>query len=187
MKKFDVDIPIDLDAVRLWQYNNATRLNQLIDNEQLFANTNISNYWKGWQSEHFNLTTANGTGLDLWGTILSLPRPADYPDDMYRKLLQARIMLFNSNGSIYDINKFLKWIFSDARIFVIDRQDMTIRIYLMFALSDDEMQVLTNGNFLPRPAGVLLQFYVLSNIPLGFNTAEASTMWETFDNGTFWR
>ena len=190
MKIFDTNIELNLDSAKLWQYDKARNLNALIDNEQAFADDNLTAYWQQWYQNHFNLQTANSVGLDLWGLILGLSRPqvsgVPFSDEQYRKLLMAQVMLYNSNGSIYDINKFLKYIFLDKSILLVDGLDMSISIYFLFAVSDEDMAVLANENFLPRPAGVLLRFIIMSEIPFGFN-ADDPNNWSPFDNVPFWR
>jgi hypothetical protein len=80
------DYSINLQAALLWQYNDAVRLQSLIEQKQAWYEANASEVWRVWYDNFFNLSTANDNGLVVWSIILNLPlytvgevSPSDYP------------------------------------------------------------------------------------------------------------
>ena len=97
-------------------------------------------------------------------------------DDVYRKLLLGKIFAFNSNGSIKDINQFLSFIVAGKAFSVWNNRDMTIDVRIGFVPTPSEMAVLTSPDFLPTPAGVLVNFYIADPLKtFGFNGSELAT------------
>ena len=76
------DYDIDLFAVLLWQYQDATNLQALINNKSIWLATYGTNFWNDWYLNVFNLATANLFGLTVWSIILNLPLfvPISEPD-----------------------------------------------------------------------------------------------------------
>lgn len=68
-----IDNSIDLTQSILWQYNNATNINGLINDKQAWYDTNQTGFWEDWYTHVFNLITANNFGLIVWCIILNLP------------------------------------------------------------------------------------------------------------------
>lgn len=84
IKRFDYGI--DLQAALLWQYNDASRLQSLIEQKQQWYDANAAGVWDYWFSGIFNLATATDYGLAVWSIILGLPlytvgepSPSNYP------------------------------------------------------------------------------------------------------------
>lgn len=84
IKRFDYGI--DLQAALLWQYNDAARLQSLIEQKQQWYDANAAGVWDYWFSGVFNLATATDDGLAVWSIILGLPlytvgapSPSNYP------------------------------------------------------------------------------------------------------------
>lgn len=80
------DYSINLQAALLWQYNDAVRLQSLIEQKQAWYEVNASQVWRDWFNNFFNLATATDDGLVVWSIILNLPlytvgevSPPDYP------------------------------------------------------------------------------------------------------------
>ncbi len=67
------DFSVDVMACLLWQYNDATRLQSLLQDKQDWLNSAQEGFWDNWLSDVFDLTTANEFGLSVWATILGLP------------------------------------------------------------------------------------------------------------------
>lgn len=190
MKTYEVDTGVDLSKTKLWQYNNAQRLLKLIDNLQSFANENIDQFWTNWKSDVFVLDTANAFGLSLWGMLLGVERPSyedggqtiKFTDDQYRQVLKGRVMLMNSNGSVKDINAYLNYLFPDKPVFVVDYQDMTMKIVFYYTPTAQEMAIIQSDGFLPIPAGVKVGYVIVPPDEIfGFYGQEL----QTFDYGTF--
>ena len=184
----NIDFSADsLQSVKLWQYNDAVRLNTLLDGEIAFAEKNITGFWQNWFDDVFNIDTAQNYGLTLWGQILGVRRisytdpdtntEVVVSDDMYRRMLKGRFFTFGRIGTIPDINHYLQMIFPGRLIFVVDNYDMTITIvvYLDDAtqspLTDEEKGVLLSPGFVPVPCGVKSNIAIVDKV-FGFEGSE---------------
>lgn len=67
------DYSVDLLRAILWQYNDAERLQALLDAKQSWYNDNQTAFWTDWYRDVFNLQTANDFGLSVWAIILDIP------------------------------------------------------------------------------------------------------------------
>lgn len=88
-----------------------------------------------------------------------------------RILLLLRYNYLISNGTIPSINRALSRILGISRpLYVIDWHDMTITYVVAFTPDSEFMFILTNGNILPRPAGVKTRI-LLGTLPIfGFGS-----------------
>lgn len=183
----DFDFSVDLLRVILWQYNDAEKLQALLEQKQEWYNTNQTEFWQSWYKDVFDLRTANDFGLAVWAIILEVPivvqtaisdddAPAFGFEEYYenftngnffatasisitltreqkRLLLQLRYFQLISNGTIPEINQFLKTIFGDA--YVLDTYDMSYAVYVINTeVSSSYQFILENYDLLPRPAGI---------------------------------
>lgn len=64
--------PIDITQVLTWQYNDATRLQSLIEKHQAWIDRYHNQFWTDWYDDIFNLDTANDFGLSVWAIILGV-------------------------------------------------------------------------------------------------------------------
>lgn len=75
IQKFNYNV--DILAVVLWQYNEATNLLSLLQQKQAWYDNNQTAFWDGWQNEVFNLAPWNDKitqfGLAVWSIILNMP------------------------------------------------------------------------------------------------------------------
>lgn len=75
IQKFNYDV--DLLAVVLWQYNEATNLLSLLEQKQAWYSNNQTVFWEGWYNEVFDLSPWNSAitpfGLAVWSIILNMP------------------------------------------------------------------------------------------------------------------
>lgn len=72
MKRYDIDLHVDLAQAILWQYNNADNLISIVDYMQsLYDKANVE-FWNNWFDDVFNIDTANDFGLEIWSRILDL-------------------------------------------------------------------------------------------------------------------
>lgn len=71
IQEFDFEVPVD-DAL-LWQYDNAVRLQSLINSKREWYFNFYETFWSQWYFNVFNLLTANEFGLSVWSIILNLP------------------------------------------------------------------------------------------------------------------
>lgn len=65
---------INLEKTILWQYDKATRLTRIVLSKENWYKQNVTNFIVGFLIDIFNLKTANGFGLSVWGKILNFPR-----------------------------------------------------------------------------------------------------------------
>jgi hypothetical protein len=73
MKIQAFDFSVNLMRALLWQYNDALRLQAILQAKQDWYNVNQSGFWVNWYDDIFNLQTANDFGLAVWAIILGLP------------------------------------------------------------------------------------------------------------------
>ena len=97
--------------VILWQYDKAVNLCSFINELKTFFNSTTKNIWDEMLSE-INVDDATDFGLSILGTLIGCPRPDGISTELYRRILKARFTLMMSNYSVYDINKYLKSVFS---------------------------------------------------------------------------
>lgn len=67
------DFSVDLRRALLWQYNDAARLEGLLQQKQDWYNANQEAFWNDWTADVFDLRTANDFGLAVWAIILDIP------------------------------------------------------------------------------------------------------------------
>jgi hypothetical protein len=80
------DFSVDLLQTLLWQYNDAEKLQSLLQYKQDWVNTNQTEFWNNWYTDVFDLRTANDFGLSVWSIILGLPVFATiYPNTNSRR------------------------------------------------------------------------------------------------------
>lgn len=193
MKTVNYNYQQDLSKVILWQYTDAEKFKALVENEQTFMNTAVTNFWQDFNRNIFNLATCNTFGLSLWGKLLGVARPTylddgverEYTDEQYRLVLQARIYLLTFDGSIYSLNKFFKMLFPQYPVVITDNLNMTVTIGFATEPTDEIKTVFRNPDFLPRPSGVeyIMDWQTDYSKVFGF---EGQTPTQGFDNGTFY-
>lgn len=189
-KVFNPNPDIDLNGCFLWQYESAEKLKKIIQNKQAFLNKNVKKFWEDWSNDVFNIDTANTFGLELWGRLLGVGRPSyvdggqtvDFTDDQYRVVIKGRLLLMMSNGSIPSINKYLNYLFPDKPVFAVNYYNMRMSVVFYYTPTAAEMAIITLDGFLPRPAGVKVNYGIVPpDEVFGFDGQELST----FDNGSF--
>lgn len=67
------DFSVDLLKVILWHYNDAEKLQALLQQKQDWYTTNQTEFWQNWYKDVFDLRTANDFGLSVWAIILEMP------------------------------------------------------------------------------------------------------------------
>lgn len=75
------DYSVDLMQALLWQYNDAERLQKLIEQKQAWYDANQQAFWDSWVVDVFDLRTANDFGLSVWSIILNQPLVVDTGSD----------------------------------------------------------------------------------------------------------
>jgi hypothetical protein len=67
------DYSIDLLQAILWQYNDAAKLQSLLEQKQEWYDEQYSAFWEDWYRDVFDLRTANDFGLSVWAILLNIP------------------------------------------------------------------------------------------------------------------
>lgn len=67
------DFSVDLLRAILWQYNDAARLQGLLERKAAWYAENHAGFWTDWVADVFDLRTANDFGLAVWAIILDVP------------------------------------------------------------------------------------------------------------------
>ena len=168
-KVAELDFRYDYSPIVLWQYDEAKHLKGIIDNEQKFSDVAITQFRDEWDTNIFNLSTCDASGLELWGKLLEVNRPivggVYFTDEQYRLLLKSRIYVLVWDGSAFGLTKIISGLFPDALFRVIDNGDMTVNIDFASGITPEQEVILRMGyldertgefvyTFLPRPAGV---------------------------------
>lgn len=73
------DFSVDLLRAVLWQYNDATGLQSLLQSKSSWYEENQRDFWENWRRDVFDLTTANDFGCAVWGVILGVPLSIGIP------------------------------------------------------------------------------------------------------------
>jgi hypothetical protein len=77
------------------------------------------------------------------------------PTESLRKVLKAQMYNFNSNGSLYDINKVLNVIYPEHNPYATyDRETNVLTYHFPVPLSEEDMNIVMFSNMLPAPVGV---------------------------------
>lgn len=71
------DYSVNLMKALLWQYNDAARLQSLLQQKQDWYGDNQEQFWTDWYRDVFDLRTANEFGLIVWSIILEMPLVID--------------------------------------------------------------------------------------------------------------
>jgi len=115
-------------------------------------------------SDAFTVDNATGEQLDTIGEIVGMPRILPMPlgateafelsDEDYRRVIRAKIVRNQWDGTIGTIQETWDGAFDDVGISVIDNQDMTMEITLTGNLSPIAVELISRGYIVPKPAGV---------------------------------
>lgn len=171
MKIYNLPEKISLTKSILWQYSNAYRLKQIIFSLEEAANITSVELWQKIDNifdinkpitQDDDLYLKN-IGLMLVMNLFGIQKPS-ISDELqeYKKLetlrryIKGTIFLMDCDGSVADINKWLKIVFPDITCHVEDRLDMTIKYAFPDNLDEMSLRLIQMDGFLPRPAGVLI-------------------------------
>jgi hypothetical protein len=99
-----------------------------------------------------------------------------------RLVLRLRYFQLVSRGTVPETNRFLKYIFEDVgSVYVIDQLDMSFVYYVFtFVPSSQLLFILQKYDILPRPAGVGVNYQIITGPAFGFDEYNLN-----FDHGTF--
>lgn len=130
----------------------------------------------------FNIETAQGFGLDIWGRIVGVNRtiqtnpPTVLLDEQFRALILLKALSNISVATSAAINNLLQmWIGSQGKAYVNDLGNMEIRYMFEFLLEAYQLDIITQSGIFLRPAGV--GGWVVNFVPPVFGFAEMGTEW----------
>jgi Protein of unknown function (DUF2612) len=125
----------------------------------------------------WNVKTAVGYGLNVWGAIVGVSRvvpstpPITLEDADYQTLILVKAAANIGNVSIPTLNRLLREIFSGSGlVYVQDNLNMTLTYVFLFQPSAAQLAIVQYSGAMPRPAGVLIN-YVFLNVIGPYNTA----------------
>lgn len=146
----------------------------------------------------YDLSTAAGIGLDLWGVILNFPRVIKFSseenpevstktltDDEYRLILKLLALQTKTNMTISEINKHLMDLFSlyNTRAYCQDRQDMTYVNYVFeWKIPDWLKSAFNNYELLPHPQGVGVKYEEALAAIIGFEGQNLTNFYRAIFN-----
>lgn len=79
------DFSVNLLRALLWEYNDATNLQGLLEQKQAWYDANERDFWQNWITNVFDLRTCNEFGLRVWSIILGLNLFVNSPPDSLSK------------------------------------------------------------------------------------------------------
>lgn len=141
------------------QYGNSPTLLALIEsfNAAVDPSVDIDNFL----THVWEVSTAEGFGLDIWGRIVGVSRtiptsPATVlTDEQFRQLILLKALANISRASSYSINTLLlEWMAGRGRAYVNDLGSMEIRYMFEFPLETFEIIIITQSGIFLRPSGV---------------------------------
>lgn len=160
------------------QYANSETITQLIRNMNTYIDpaADIDNFY----DTVWNVMTAKGFGLDIWGRIVGLPtgryiytNPVTVLNDT--QFLQLILLKALSNISITtspSFNQLLNnWLPGRGRCYVSDQGGMAMRYTFEFELQPFEIQILAQDGIFLRPAGVRVSILQILLPSFGFSQA----------------
>lgn len=180
----------DVESTIISQYGNSATISKLIHNmnDYIDPTANLADFYD-WV---WNVETARGFGLDIWGRIVNVSReiltnPVYYlQDDAYRQLILLKALSNISLATNPSINQLLmNWVGTRGRAYVTDLGSMAIVYVFEFVLEPFEILIIQNSGIFLRPAGV--EAAILDVVFPCFGFAEMGTEWITpFDVAAFY-
>lgn len=191
---------ISVERTILSQYSHSPTLVQLV--KDIDACIDPTTDFNTFFSFVFNVDTAQGFGLDIWGRIVGVgrqinvpaltPNPGAFaftpgvytmPDAQYRKVILMKALANITATNANSINTLISNLFAGrGRCYVMDGLDMTLEYRFEFWLEPYEYVIITGG-VAPRPAGVLLKVFQVDVLTtFGF---QENVSLQPFDQGTF--
>lgn len=158
-------------------------------NESIDPRHNIQAFY----DDVWNISTAKGYGLDVWGAIVGIGRRIRVTaedanigfsdgftpfndgvwsigangsdvyrldDEAYRNIIMIKAASNIIYATAYHINKLLTKLFEKrGRAYFVKNGTMAARYVFEFYLNPVERSIIRQSDILPRPSGVLLDFY----------------------------
>ena len=194
LNKSKIDISGIATTKLISQYANSEKILRLANGiRTMFNNAKLIS---DWYNIVYNLKTAKGFGLDIWGKILNQGRSFKYTnqttgvvteyylkgeitvdgttfsaeevEELYRKILFMKVISLITNATDKSLNELLQFYFDGRRVYVIQYDTMKLRYVFEIAVNKLEKSIFTSG-LLPKPTGVGATFvYLPKNQYFGF-------------------
>ncbi|MGM3159957.1 DUF2612 domain-containing protein [Dickeya undicola] len=162
-----------------WQYKNSPKLIEWLKILPDIAQSNIEEQADKIQ-RMLDINTAEGEQLDICGRIVGYKarpigtfypacKPAPVDDDLFRRMIKAKIFRNNTAATIDDVKTAADYILDeDTRL--LDGQDMTMRlIWFTHGVDAGTQKLVQDYDLIPRPQGVgTKDIRVLTYKPFGF-------------------
>ena len=112
----------------------------------------------------------NQLGSNQLGSFQLTPNQVGYAyvDNIYRQLIRSKIAKNNSDATIDSILGAISFITGDSNITVSDFEDMTFDVVFLDNISNEQIEILTNFDLVPKPQGVRFR---------GYAVLPSSTVW----------
>ncbi|PWC25120.1 DUF2612 domain-containing protein, partial [Brenneria nigrifluens] len=161
-----------------WQYKNAPKLISLLLTLPDIAQSSIEDQLSKIQVM-LDIDSAEGEQLDICGRIVGYTKrpvgtfypacaPAAVSDDLFRRMIKAKIFKNNSIATIDEIKRATDYILGTSAL-ILDGQDMTMRPVFTEYLDVGSQKLVADYDLIPRPQGVgTKQARTLTYTPFGF-------------------
>jgi uncharacterized protein DUF2612 len=183
------------------EYANSPVLLQLVTNMDAYIDPDAN--LDAFYGTVWNVLTAQGFGLDIWGQIVGVtrglnipedtPNPGGYPftpgtyslgDNDYRKVILVKALGNITDCSTRSINQLLTNMFvNQGRAYALDNFSMSMTFTFEFYLQPYEYAIVTTSGAIPHPVGVQFDVFQV-DVANTFGFAE-SVQLQPFDHGTF--
>ena len=127
----------------------------------------------------FNLEYASGDQLDKLGSLVNLTRelpisnpdiPSILDDDMFRKVIKAKILSNHWDGTNEGLRNILTQMFPGVAFEILDNQDMSMSVLIIDPEANPtDIALMLNGFILPKPVGVNISYQVQTSALFGFD------------------
>ena len=170
MKIDETNISVETD-VSLWQYDKSSRLNAMLSMMDSILKASFTDFLNNFETFVMfikNIGSSQDIPIDsafsIWGMITGMKRPnvtvngvtAPISDDLYKRILIARLQQMYTPGTLTAIEAFVSSVFGNG-VNVIDNNDMTIGIVITGDLTDEESALLGSADLasiIELPIGV---------------------------------
>lgn len=193
---------IDVERTIISQYANSPTLVQLVRNMNTYLDPRAD--FDTFFSFVWNVDTAQGFGLDIWGRIVQVERsinvPADTPnpggfsftagvyqmtDAQYRTVILIKALSNITNCTAQSLNQLLSNLFATrGRCYVRDLGGMAMEYRFEFWLQPFEYAIIAQYQVAPRPAGVKASIFQI-DVANTFGFAESLQL-QPFNQGAFY-
>lgn len=171
----------NVEQTILSQYANSPTIVQLIQNMNAYIRPDAD--IDGFYNTIWNVGTAEGVGLDIWGRIVGLPTGrfiytspvTELNDTQFRALILVKALSNISITSSASFNQLLNNFFAGrGRCYVSDQGQMQMRYTFEFLPAPYEIQIMAQPGIFLRPAGVQVGILAVVLPVFGFSEAGSS-------------